>query len=267
MNSKLLILLTLTFAVVACTHEEKEPIKASVHPSDTTCIKEIAKASTDIKNNKLVYCNYVGNIVWQSLRSEKEMQGLLNQHKIEYKDEPSPCVFQGNRNYHCYCEFMQEKISEKYGDQFTDSLLYIADSLYILNHRDLVFDCGSNSSCWDKPAIFPGDSTYDQTNHSGLQKEFEKLVKYPTDYRIKKGEDSMAMLQVYLDIDENGKANVTNTQFVFWDKSTKEDNYNKKHWDYFKSIAIPLIEKTTWTPAKIKSIGVKSKNDIFIYLH
>jgi hypothetical protein len=264
MNSKLIFLLTLIVTITACNDKKKKSVEDNVHPTDTTCIKEIAKAKTDLKNNKLVYCNYVGNIVWQALRAENEMQSLLKQNGIEYKDESSPCVIQDNRNYHCYCDFMQEKINDKFGDKFTDSLLYIADSLWIIKNRDKVFDCGSESSCWDKPAMFPGDSIYDQTNHSGLQKEFDKLVKYPTDFRLKIGKNSMAMLQVYLDIDEKGKAKVTNTQFV-WD-SSKDEEYYRKFWDYFKSIAIPLIEKTTWTPATIKSIGVKSKNDIFIYL-
>ena len=266
MNNKLIFPLILFLAVAACNDDIKKSVEDNVHATDTTCIKEIAQAKTDIKNNKIIYCNYVGNIVWQALRAEKEMQSLLKQCGIEYQDESSPCVIQDNMNYHCYCQFMQEKIKEKFGDKFTDSLLYIADSIWIMKNRDRVFDCGSNSSCWDKPAMFPGDSTYDQTNHSGLQKEFCKIINYPNDYRSKQGENSMAMLQVYLDIDETGKAKVTDTQFVIWDSRTKEEDYNKKYWDYIKSIAIPLIEQTTWTPAKIKNIGVKSKNDIFIYL-
>ena len=266
MNSKLIFLLALIVTVTACNDKKKESVEDNVHPTDTNCIEEIAKAKTDLKSNKLIYCNYVGNVVWQVLRAENELQSLLKQNGIEYQNESSPCVIQDNRNYHCYCEFMQEKINEKFGDKFTDSLLYIADSLWITKNRERVFDCGSASSCWDKPAIFPGDVAYDQTNHSGLQKVFEKFVKYPADYRLKKGENAMAMLQVSLDIDENGKAIVTDAQFIFWDNKTKEKDYNKKHWDYFKGIAIPLIEKTTWIPAKIKSIGVKSKNKIFIYL-
>jgi len=266
MNTKLILLLTITLTIVACNNKRKKTVEDNVHTSDTSCIKEISQAKKDINNNKLVYCNYVGNIVRQALRAENEMQILLKQHDIEYQNESSPCVLQDNRNYHCYCEFMQEKINKKFGDGFTDSLLYIADSLWIIKNRDKVFDCSIKSSCWDKPAMFPGDSIYDGTNHSGLQKKFDQLVNYPTDYRIKQGGNSMAMLQVYLEIDENGKAKVTDNQFVVWDSRTKEEDFNKKYWAYFKSIAIPLIEKTTWTPAKIKSIGVKSKNDIFIYL-
>lgn len=256
----------MTWVVVSCNNPKKKSFKDCVNPTDKDCIKEIEQAKIDIANRKLVYCNYVGNIVWQSLRAENEMRNLLKKYHIQYQDEPSPCVIQMDIIYHCYCKYMQEQINEKLGSKFIDSLLYVADRLYILKHRDQVFDCGSTSRCWDIPAMFPGDSTYDQTNHSGLQREFEKRLKYPDDYKFKKGENSMAALQVYLDIDENGKAKVTNTQFVFWDSQIKGTDSNKKYRNYFKNLAISLIENTKWIPAKVKSIGVKSQNDIFIYL-
>ena len=223
MKSKLIFLLTIILTITACNDKKKKSVEDNVHPKDTNCIKEIAKAKTDTKNNKLVYCNYVGNIVWQALRAENEMQSLLKQNGIEYQDESSPCVIQDNQNYHCYCEFMQEEINKKFGNKFTDSLLYIADSLWIMKNRDRVFDCGSKSSCWDKPAMFPGDSTYDQTNHSGLQYAFEKKFIYPKDYYFSDGKDLPIMLQVYLFIDENGNAKINDFQMCAWAK------INEKH--------------------------------------
>ena len=46
----------------------------------------------------------------------------------------------------------------------------------------------------------------------------------------------------------------------------KEEDYNKKHWGYFKSVAKKLIEETRWIPAHVKNVPVKSANNIFIYL-
>jgi hypothetical protein len=237
-----------------------------IHPNDKDCFEELRLAKNDISNSKLVYCNYVGSVGWHSLRAEKQMDSLLNKFKIEFQNESSPCVVEENKNYHCYCEYMQEKINEKYGEKFIDSLLFKADSIYILKHLEETFYDGSLSGTWDKPALFPKDAHYDQTNHSGLQKAFEKIVKYPKEYIYKKGENSMAFLQIYLDIDEMGKAKITDYQFVFWNSITKKENYNEQFWNYFKNIAFPLIEKTTWIPAKIKNINVKSRNDIILYL-
>jgi hypothetical protein len=69
MNSKLILLLTLIFIVAACNDKRKKSVEDSVHPSDTTCIREIARAKKDLKNNKLVYCNYVGGVDACDLRS------------------------------------------------------------------------------------------------------------------------------------------------------------------------------------------------------
>jgi hypothetical protein len=266
MLTKLVAILLITLPLFSCREGNKKSVEQTVHPGDKICLKEISKAKKDLLNDKLVFCNYVGNIIWQPLRAEKEIDSLLKLHNIGYEDESSPCIIQENRNYHCYCEYMQEQINLKYGDKFTDSLLSLADSLFILKNLDKTYDNGSTANSWDKPPVFPGDSSYDQTNHSGLQKEFDKVVNYPKNYRYKKGENSMAMLQFYLDIDQNGKAKITNTKYILWNDKTKEENYNKEYYAYFRNIAASLIENTKWTPAKIKSISVKSKNDIFVYL-
>ena len=81
-----------------------------------------------------------------------------------------------------------------------------------------------------------------------------------------KGKNSMSGIQILLNIDGKGKARVTGCYFDFWDSRTKEEDYNKEYWEYIKEVAIPLIESTTWIPAKIKSFSVISKNDIWIKL-
>ena len=263
MNNKLILFLALIFFVTACNEKSRRyAIEAKVHPSDTTCMIEIEKAKVDIKYNRLVYCVYWGFRV-EPMRAKYEMVNLLKTYNIKFQIEDCSDIVRENRIENCYCECMREEINERFGNKFIDSLLYIADSLWVLKNLDKIFTCGGwgSNDCWDKPAMFPGDSVYDQTNHSGLQQEFEKLVQYPTDYKFKEGKEKneMAFLSINLDIDENGKAKVTK----FGCYITK---YNEEHCNYFKSIAIPLIENTKWTPATIKSIGVKSKNEIFIYL-
>lgn len=262
MKIKYILFLLITLTILSC----KKSVADSVHPSDLNCKKELKDATTDIKNKKIVYCNYVGNIIFQSLRAEKEMDSLLKIHKIEYKDETSPCVVEENRNYHCYCELMQEEINNKFGEKFTDSLLNIADSLYILKHRNIVFDNNGYGKDWDKCALFPGDKFYDSSNHSGLQDKFDKIVKYPKEYQYRKGEYSSATINITTEIDEKGKAIIKDIYFDFWNDVTNKQGYNREYWDYFEKIVRPLIEKTKWTPAKIKNINVKSRTEVYIYL-
>lgn len=252
--------------LLSCRQDKNKSIEDRVNSSDTTCLKEIKKAKTDLVSNKIVYCNYVGNIIWQPLRAEKEMDSLLQLRKIEYENESSPCVIDENKNYHCYCKYMQEQINLKFGDKFIDSLLYVADSLYILKNIGDTFDNNSDRTKWDIPPLFPGDSSYDQANHSGLQQAFNKLVKYPSGYKFKNGESSGAMLKFHLDTDKDGNTKVTATEYLFWDYVTKQDDYNKQFYEYFKNLAVSLIENTKWTPAQIKKLSVNSKSEIFVYL-
>lgn len=264
--TKIIFILLTTLTLFSCRQNKNKSIEERANQSDTTCLKEIKKAKTDLAKNKIVYCNYVGNMIWQSLRAEKEMDSLLKLHNIDYHDESSPCVIDGNKNYNCYCEYMQEQINLKFGDNLSDSLLYIADSLYILKNIDDTFDNNSDRTKWDIPPLFPGDSSYDQTNHSGLQQAFNKVVKYPNRYKYKNGESSGAMLKFHLDTDKVGNTKVTGTEYLFWDYVTKEEDYNKLFYEYFKSLVVSLIENTKWTPAKIKKLSVNSKSEIFVYL-
>ncbi|MDQ1164358.1 hypothetical protein [Flavobacterium sp. SORGH_AS_0622] len=267
MKLKIKLIIIISFLInLSCNRDKKESMENKIHPDDTSCMEELHLAKKDISNAKLVYCNYTGNIVYHPLRAQKQMDSLLHKFKVKFQNEGSPCVIENNRNYHCYCEYMEEKIVEKYGEKFIDSLLFKADSIYILKHLDETFYNGSLSGTWDKPALFPNDTHYDQTNHSGLQKVFERIVKYPKDYIYTKEANSLSYFQIYLDIDEKGKAKIIDHHFVFWNGKTKQENYNKKYWDYFKNIAFSLIEGTTWIPAKIKNINVKSRNNIIIYL-
>ncbi len=264
--TKITFIFLSTLTLFSCIEDKKKSIEDRANLSDTTCFKEIKKAKKDLANNEIVYCHYVGNIILQSLRAQKEMDSLLKLHNIKYQDESSPCVIDENRSYHCYCEYMHEQINSKYGDKFIDSLLYIADSLYILKNIVKTFDNKSIRTKWDTPPLFPGDTSLDQTNHSGLQQAFNKLVKYPSGYKYKNGNNSGAMLKFHLDTDKTGNTKITDTEYLFWDYITKEENYNKEFYKYFKNLAVSLIENTKWTPAKIKKLSVNSKSEIFVYL-
>ncbi|WP_129540973.1 hypothetical protein [Flavobacterium sp. 140616W15] len=259
-------LLFLLITLMSCNSNKKKSVVDSVNPKDTICIKELEDAKKDLKNNKIIYCNYTGAPTHFPLRAQKEMDSILKLYNIEFRNESSPCLVDEKVNYHCYCELMQEKIDEKFGEKFIDSLLFISDSLHILKNLDELYYNGSMAGSWDKPALFPGDTHYDEINHSGLQKAFDSKVIYPKNYRYSNNPNSLAFLQVYLDIDRNGNAKIHDSHIEFFDYKTKESGYNKKHWEYLKKIAFPLIEKTKWIPAKIKNINVNSKNDITIYL-
>jgi hypothetical protein len=196
------------------------------------------------------------------LRSEKEMEELLKKNNIHFVNEFKSDIIIDGQHEDCYCSYMQKQIEKLYGDRFIDSLLFLSDSIYISKNQDQVYDYTN----WDKPPVYPGDKKLDAINHSGLQRAFEKLVHYPDNYIYKTDENSLAHVKIYLDIDEYGKANAKIAEFIFWNSKINIQNYNTQIYKQVENIIIPLIEQTKWTPAKIKSFNIKSKNEIFIYL-
>ena len=154
MLNKPILVLFVIISLISCNHKGKKQIEDRVKSTDTTCLEEIKRAKSEIKKNKLTYCHYAGNILFQPLRGEREMDSLLKLYKVSYENELSPCIIDKDKNYHCYCELMQEQIDKKFGNKFTDSLLYVADSLYISKHLKDTFDYGAAFIEWDKPPMF-----------------------------------------------------------------------------------------------------------------
>jgi hypothetical protein len=86
----------------------------------------------DIQKGKLIYCYNIGSLTYHSFRSEKELTSILQQINIEFRNVASSDIVYENQT-HCYCAFMEEKIQEKYGKRFIDSILFLSDKLYFKN--------------------------------------------------------------------------------------------------------------------------------------
>lgn len=261
----LLIVAFFIFLLNSCG-KEKVSFLNKVNKNDTICLKEVNKANEDLIKGKLVYCHYVGNIIWNDLRAENEMKNLLMKYNIEFQNESSPCVIDPKINYHCYCELMQEKINEKHGKKFIESLLWKSDSLWVLKNLDKTFGTDEVYGSWDKCSLFPGDKFYNETNHSGLQDVFDKQINYPQNYKFKSHEYSNATIDATVLVYRNGNAKVIEINTNFYDFKTKKYDYNKNVKTSFEKVAKEIIEKNKWTPAKIKGINVNSKNNLWIYL-
>lgn len=252
---KALGLIIIFFAMTSC-RQATESSFDNILKTDTVCIKELIKAKKDLSESKMFYCDYAF-----LPRHESEMTALLKQFNIHYKFSVTSDVIVTGHTNDCYCDYMREQIDSKFGKKFIDSLLYISDSTYISKNLDRTYEYSE----WDIPPIFPGDNEPDVTNHSGLQKVFEKQFIYPKNYRFKSSDTSFAMVKVFVDIDNKGIAKVDSCWFHFWDHKTKEEDFNKSVWPALEKTFRSIIEQTHWTPAKIKSFDVKSKNEIFVY--
>lgn len=258
------LILTLIY-ITSCNLKTQRPSFAdNISLSDTICLQEIEKAKQDIKENKLIYCHLWG-FGGSSLRYENELDSLLSLYNIEYGDDIFSCISDKMED-NCYYRYMNEEVKYRYGENFVDSLKYIADSIYIFNHYNNFMSEVYTYETWDMYPIYPNDTQYTSNNHSGLQARFDSIIIYPNDYKYKENVvEDMASIKINIVVDEVGNAKVTDYEFSFWNKNSKSYS-NKSAESLFPKVFIPLIEKTKWTPAKVNSYYVKGILSINLYL-
>lgn len=241
-----LFVLITNVLLISCNHTNTR--LGMINNGDTTCIREVRRAEFDIKKGKLVYCHYAGNIIFNSLRSRKEMAALLKRYKIDFLSVGSSCVVYENQTEHCYCKVMEAEIEEKFGNKFSDSLLNIADIKYVKDNIDSTFYYGE---CDVTPG-YPGDSTDSSGEYSDvLQKELAKMIEYPEGY-VKRKNDNAAFTDITFEVRKNGEATVKSFYFVFDIKS------NHKFEKYFEAQILKYVRTTAWNPATIRGYKVNS---------
>jgi hypothetical protein len=240
---------------VSCKYNKD--LGRNVDSRDTTCIKELEEAEQDFEANKLTYCHYIGNIIRNDLRSEKEMTQLLKKYNIDLRNEGSPCIVYEDQSDYCYCDFMESKIKKRFGEKFIDSLLVEADKLYLKNNIDSTF----NYFICDSRPMYPGDNDSNQDEQSDiLQKEVDASLVYPKGYAKRPNYDVTAFANVYFDVDQQGNAEITNIGFTF------DNEANEKYIPYLKKEITSIIKTKGWMPATIRGVKVKSDMVLRVYL-
>jgi hypothetical protein len=245
------LLFSLTAFIVtlySCTTKAKSRFD-NISKIDTTCLKEVKKAKTDVQKGKLTFCHFAGSLLYQPLRSGNEMDSLLKTFEIDYKEEiTSDVIFEG-QTQGCYCNFMKEQISDKFGKAFIDSLLNVSDSLYVKNN---INDTFYYANCETRPN-YPSDIDTHTDEYSEIfQSDFEKSIKYPAGYIKRPNYDSSAFADVHLYVDKSGHAVITGYWFLF-DMKT-----NHKYENYFEGEIEKAMRKKGWTPATIRNQKVNS---------
>jgi hypothetical protein len=248
---KTFLFIFLCIALSSCKFESKPQgsFFEFVSQSDTTCLKEISEAKKDLAKGKLTYCHYSGNIMNHYLRSEKELIEVLKENNIDFRNQGSSCVVYENQTEHCYCELMEEKINQKYGEKFVDSLLNIADEKYLNKH---INDTMYYAKC-DRRPNYPNDKDDSDDEYSEvMQHEIDNVLIYPKGYIKRPNYDVSAFVNISFYVDKNGNAKITYFGFIFDNKS------NPKFEKYFETELSKIIKTTEWKPAQIRKQNVNS---------
>jgi len=255
---KKIILILIGLTLVSCDFVKKQNKSKfdNISEKDTTCLNDIKDAKLDIQKGKLVYCYNLGSITHHSLRSEEELTSILKQINIEFRNVASSDIDYENQT-HCYCEFMKEKITEKYGEKIIDSILVLSEKLYLKNSiNDTLYyaDC-------DKRPNYPNDNSEYQGEFSEvLQNELEKKITYPKGYIKKPNRNFSAFVDIYFYVNKKGEAKIQSFWFNFDIKT------NNKFKNYLESEIKKYIKTENWTPAQIIGENVNSDMNLRFYL-
>ncbi|OXA81078.1 hypothetical protein SAMN05444397_109212 [Flavobacterium aquidurense] len=250
MKKIFLILICILF--VSCNFEKKDKKSRfdNISKKDTTCLKDVENAKVDIKKGKLIYCHTMGGLLYHGLRSEKEATLVFKQNNIEFKGIVVSDLVDENQT-HCYCSFMKEKIIEKYGEKFIDSILTVSDKLYVKN---ITNDTLYYANC-DKRPNYPNDkSDYQDEFSDVLQKEVETKITYPKDYKNRKNinDSAYAFVDIRFYVNKKGKATIANFNFIY-DLQT-----NHKFDKELKEEIKKYLKTENWKPAQIRGKNVNS---------
>ena len=151
---------------------------------------------------------------------------------------------------------MKEKIIEKYGKKFIDSMLVLADKLYLKNSiNDTLYyaDC-------DKRPNYPNDNSEYQDDFSDvLQKEVDTKITYPKGY-IKKNNNESAFVDIYFYVNKNGESKIENFHFLFDVKT------NHKFEKDLEAEIKRYLKTKNWTPAQIRGVNVNSDMNFRFFL-
>ena len=224
----------------------------------TECDKELAIAEKDFKNGKLVYCYLVGHFYgFGGYRSEEEMTEILKNYGILYQNISETDFIRDydDINY-CYCSYMREKINEKYGSHFIDSIVGVADEFWLskrINDTIISYLC-------DIVPLYPGDTdNYPDERSETLSQELKSKLIYPEGYVKNASVDYPNYVNIFFDVNKYGNAKIRRYTFNFNSESKKI--YEK----YFEKQLEKYIKKTGWTPAQIRNHNVNSTRFIRYY--
>ena len=241
----------------ACTPKKHNRLD-NIPETDTTCLNARAKAKSDILLRKLAYCHDGAILYISGLRGHTEMDSLLQLYNISsdvaYKDIVSDTPIKG-QTQRCYCDFMRESIDKKFGNNFLDSLLKVADSLFLVNNIN------DTLQVWDTKPNYPTSiDTVDLRDFSEtLQEDINSVINYPHDYKPCPNTQVHAYAYLFFIVDKLGNGNLKDIDFTFDIKS------NKKFEKYFEKQIRKGHRKTGWTPATIRNQNVISEVMLIVY--
>jgi hypothetical protein len=245
--------------LTACTSSSKRSFEETVPPEETGCLEKIDRAKEDLRNGKWVFCDssdfYDSPIKYRASRERRE---LLKKHGVTlefagvYKYE---YVFAGELDYevNCYCAYMREKIDEKFGSHFIDSIAEAAEELMLYNHIDTSFFDDFLCDVWP---VYPGDTESHDELSPAFSADLKSLLLRSTGKFNSTVLDNQGYIDIDIQVDRNGNVKVDSYLFILTDQS------KRKYEAYLRRQITGVVKKTGWIPGEVRGRKVNSVRDI-----
>ncbi len=190
---------------------------------------------------------------FRHFRCKNEMDSLLQIFNLN-NDSVSQPIDEVDEEIYNKWRKRREQIVQKFGVNFIDSLIDIAQKQYVLNNINKTFeyrDC-------DTISRYSRAINYVDFSKNYLL-DFWKNVKYPKNFKYRNEKDFYSYMSAEFILHKNGKISHLNICFSF------QNDHNNKYSTYFRRKIIKFIKRSKWIPAKSAGITVTSKVPLVIH--
>lgn len=200
------------------------------------CKLQIDSAKIDVRNGKLVYEDNSGG--WVIIRYDDEMEEILNEYGIEYKETGPNCTLEQE----CYGYYMDSMITQKFGKDFIRQVEQKADSLFLSRWETKIYETWEID---ELPFFKEGDAEI----------YIKQRIKFPKNWDTIPMEFEREFVTVDAFINNEGK--LVNWEFH---KLYNLKKSNEKYLSEIRGQINQTIKKMNqWTPGKLIDKAVNSR--------
>jgi hypothetical protein len=249
----LLLFSSLVFSqdtIIDATAIYKETLIGKIDTRDTFCFNELNRATSDFNNGHMIYYHSFG--IYNMRNLEYLKKEVIN-HNLKFELYPiSDLVFIYETDTFtakddCYYLAMNKLVLKQFGKRFFEKLDTKADSLYVAENKDSLFDYierYNNFKCFKKKK---NSKSYEIID---LKKELISYIKYPKKF-IFKNEEKHSFTSCEFIIGKDGNISDLKTNTTF------QNSENNKFKKYFERKIKSFLKKTKWSPYQLYGYNLK----------
>lgn len=235
-----------TIIDVSATH--KETLIGKVDTRDSFCFNEINRATSDFNKGHMIYYHSYGIY---NMRNLAYLKKEINNHNLKFELYPISdlvMIYETDSfipRDNCYYSTMNKLVLKEFGKVFFEKLDTKADSLYVAENKDSLFDYIEkyNFKCFKK-------KKNNQLEPINLKIELTSSIKYPKKFKFK-NEEKHSYTSCEFIIGKDGTISDLKANTTF------QNSENNKFKKYFEKKIKSFLKKTEWSPYQLYGYNLK----------